>query len=47
MEKSNLERILADEQAHFSSNFNYIKRDIDIEPHLRSSDISIIKGVRR
>jgi len=47
MDKDYLKRILADEQQLFTNNINYLKRDVDIKTHSRSTDISVITGVRR
>lgn len=47
MDKTTLRRILADDQDIFVSNEPLIKRDVVLAPHLHSSDISVITGVRR
>jgi len=47
MDKSSLRRILADDQELFFSHKAVIQRDVEIAPHLRSSDVTVVTGVRR
>jgi predicted AAA+ superfamily ATPase len=47
MDKTTLSRILVDDQELFFAHNAVIKRDVEIGPLLRSSDISVVTGVRR